>query len=374
MKKYLLLIIFLFINCKKNNVENTSTQSNLNSIKYAKGFSMSYDKGYTKLTIKSPWKNASKDFVYILKEKNIKIPDSLKKFEIIDVPIQKIVATSTTHIPAIEMLDVLPSLVGFSGLNYISSPSTRARIKKHKIIEVGNNESLNTEILLSIQPDIVMAFGVNGSNNTLENLQKNGLKIIYNGDWLEENPLGKAEWIKVFGALFLKNKQANLLFSNIENEYKKTQTIALKNQTKPTIMSGAMYQNTWYCPAGNSWMSYFFKDANANYIFANETSQGSLSLPFETVLKSCKDANFWIGTSQFTSFKEMNNNNENYANFKSFQTKKVFTTSLKKGATGGVIFYETASQRPDLVLKDLVYILHQEPKKHQLVFFNQLNE
>ncbi|MFY7810573.1 MAG: ABC transporter substrate-binding protein, partial [Flavobacterium sp.] len=324
--------------------------------------------------IKSPWKNASKDFIYVLKEKNIDLPDSLKKFKIIDVPIQKIVATSTTHIPAIEMLDVLPSLIGFSGLNYISSPTTRARINNQKIIEVGNNESLNTEILLSIQPDIIMAFGVNGSNNTLENLQKNGLNIIYNGDWLEENPLGKAEWIKVFGALYLKNSQANLLFSNIENEYKKTQTIALKNQTKPTIMSGAMYQNTWYSPAGNSWMSYFFKDANANYIFANETSQGSLALPFETVLKNCKDANFWIGTSQFTSFKEMKNNNENYAKFKSFQTKKVFTTSLNKGATGGVIFYETASQRPDLVLKDLVYILYQQPKKHQLVFFNQLNE
>jgi iron complex transport system substrate-binding protein len=70
----------------------------------------------------------------------------------------------------------------------------------------------------------------------------------------------------------------------------------------------------------------------------------------------------------------MLNANENYKNFKSFQTKKVFTTSMKKGKTGGVIFYELASSRPDLVLKDLVCILHQEPKNHQLLFFDPLNE
>jgi iron complex transport system substrate-binding protein len=374
MKYFLLLFLLTFINCKNNNVEKKSNNISSNSIKYAQGFTLNHYKNYTKLVIKSPWKNADKDFTYILKEKNKSIPDSLKNFQIIEVPIQKMVATSTTHIPALELLEALPTLIGFSGLNYISSPKTRARIDAKQITEIGNNESLNTEILLSLQPDLVMAFGVDGSNKALENLQKNGLKVLYNGDWLEENPLGKAEWIKLFGALYLKNEKANEIFKTIETNYQNTQKLALKNSIKPTIMSGAMYQNVWYCPAGNSWMAYFFKDANANYIFANEIQNGSLSLPFETVLKSCKNADFWIGTSQFTSFSEMKNNNENYKNFKSFQTKKVYTTSLKKGTTDGIIFYETASQRPDLVLKDLVYILHQVPKNHQLVFFDPLNE
>jgi iron complex transport system substrate-binding protein len=373
MKILLYIILILFINCE-NKKESISKLNPLNSVKYAKGFTLNQYENYTKIVIKSPWKNATKDFIYILKEKNKSIPDSLKNFQIINVPIQKLVATSTSHIPAIEMLNGLNTLVGFSGLNNISSLQTRARIDSGKIIEIGKNESLNTEILLSIQPDLVMTFGIDGSNNTLENIQKNGIKVLYNGDWLEENPLGKAEWIKLFGALYLKNEIANELFENIESEYIKYQKLAKTYPKKPTVMSGAMFQNVWYCPAGNSWMAYFFKDANSNYMYANEMQNGSLSLPFEKVLKFCKDTDYWIGTSQFTSFSEMKSINKNYTNFKSFKTKYTYTTSIKKGTTGGIIFYETASQRPDLVLKDLVYILHQVPKNHQLVFFDPLND
>jgi iron complex transport system substrate-binding protein len=96
-------------------------------------------------------------------------------------------------------------------------------------------------------------------------------------------------------------------------------------------------------------------------------------LSFETVLEKAQNADFWIGPGQFSSFEELEKANPNYSYFKAVQAKKVYSFSSKKGKTGGVIYYELASSRPDLVLKDLIKILHPELlPEYDLYFFEQL--
>jgi iron complex transport system substrate-binding protein len=69
----------------------------------------------------------------------------------------------------------------------------------------------------------------------------------------------------------------------------------------------------------------------------------------------------------------MQTSNPHYSQFKAFQNKKVFSYSTKKGKTGGIIFYELAPNRPDLVLKDMLKIMHPEVlPDYQLYFFEQL--
>jgi iron complex transport system substrate-binding protein len=146
------LIAFIFIKCK-NETKQISI-SNKNEIKYAKGFSIENKKGFSILTVKNPWPNATKTYTYILQEKNGIIPDSLKQNITIQVPVKSIVVTSTTHLPSIEMLEEEKTLVGFPNLNYVSSDKIRALIDAKKIREVGNNQSLNTEVLLDLQSEI----------------------------------------------------------------------------------------------------------------------------------------------------------------------------------------------------------------------------
>ena len=99
----------------------------------------------------------------------------------------------------------------------------------------------------------------------------------------------------------------------------------------------------------------------------------ALALSFETVLEKAQNADFWIGPSQFCSLKEMQNNNPHYSQFKAFQTKNVYSFAVKKGEKGGLLYYELAPNRPDLVLKDLIKILHPEClPNHQLYFFQKL--
>jgi iron complex transport system substrate-binding protein len=284
------------------------------------------------------------------------------------------VVTSTTHIPALELLGVENTLVGFPNTDFISSPKTRKRIDAGRVKEVGTNETLNTEILIDMAPDVIVSFGLNNSNPTLDNLQKSGLKVLLNGDWNEQSPLGKAEWIKFFGALYGMDAKAKTIFSSIEKEYHTTLALAKKAPYKPTVLSGAMYQDQWFVPQGESWMALFLKESQSNYLWANTKGTGSLTLPFETILEKAQKAEFWIAPGDFSSIKEMNNSNPHYAKFEAFKNKKVYSYALHKGAKGGILFFEWSSTRPDWVLKDLIAIFHPELlPNHRPYFFEKLN-
>jgi iron complex transport system substrate-binding protein len=355
----IIVISLSLVRCK-NEPKSAKVKSPKNTVQYAKGFSIENYKGYSVVTVINPWPNANKNYKYILKERNGIVPDSLQKNTIISIPINNIVVTSTTHIPSLEMLDKVNTLVGFPNLNYISSEKVRTRIEAKKITELGNNQTLNTEVLLEMQPDVIIGYGIDNSNPTLDNLQKNGLKVMLNGDWNEETPLGKAEWIKFFGALYSKQKEANEIFSKIEKDYLNTIELAKKAKIQPTILAGDMFEDRWYLPKGTSWGSLLLKEAKGNYLWSDTSGTGSLSLSFETVFEKASTADIWITSGQFSSLKEMTDMNSHYAKFDAFKNKNVYSFSGKKGKTGGILYYELAPNRPDIVLKDIVKILHPE--------------
>lgn len=378
--KNLYLFCFLaflaFAGCQQQPAEKPAAAANSkNKVKHAKGLEIYRFEGYTVVKVTSPWPNAKESFTYIMQQKGGKVPDSLKQFTTVQVPIKTLVATSTTHIPSLEMLGVEQTLTGFAGLDYVSSEKTRARIDAGKVTEAGANENLNTEILIDLAPDALVAFGINSTNKTLNSLEQSGLKVLYNGDWTEETPLGKAEWIKFFGALYGLDNKAEELFNTIEKNYKEAQKLQRQalREYEPTVLSGAMWQNEWQLPQGGSWAAIFLKDAGADYLWGDTTGTGSHLLSFETVLEKAKDAEFWIGVSQFTSLKEMTDANPHYAEFRAFKDKKIYSFGGIKGKTGGLIYYELAPNRPDLVLRDIVFILHPELLPgHKLVFFTKL--
>ncbi|RXR17708.1 ABC transporter substrate-binding protein [Flavobacterium amnicola] len=369
------LILITIWSCKKESTSTTTSDQKVeNSIQHAKDLEIYKHKGYSIIKVKNPWPNANKVFTYILQEKNGIIPDSLKEHTTIQVPIKSVVATSTTHISSLVMLEVENTLIGFPHLDYISSEKVRKNIDSGKVKELGNNQTLNVEVAIDLAPSVIIGYGLDNHNPSLDNLEKSGLKVILNGDWNEQSPLGKAEWIKFFGALYGKEKEANVLFKSIKDEYENALTIAKKAKSHPTVLAGAMFEEIWYVPQGQSWGSLFLKDAGASYLWANEIGTGGLSLSFEKVFEKAQNADFWIGPGQFNSLEEMVKTNPHYAQFKAFKTKQVYSYSLKKGKTGGLIYFEESPNRPDLVLKDLIKILHPELlTDYELHFFQKLN-
>ena len=358
MKNLRITVLFLFLtisfSCKKE-VKNVADKTPIEStIKYAKGFDIVNKNGVKKLIIKTAYQNSDEVFEYIIK-KNTGTKDASENT--IFTPIQRIVVTSTTHIPMLELLNEETAIVGFPYSKFVYSEKTRALIDQGKITEIGKETSLNTEILLDLQPQLVVGYSVSSADKSLTTIQKAGINVIYNGDWLEETPLGRAEWIKFFGVLFDKEKQADSIFKVIENNYLEAKKIALKSDKKPTILSGAiMSKNIWNLPGGESFVATFFKDANFNYLWKETKGKGSLSLSFESVFDKGQNAELWLSPAHYTSKEQLIKSNPLYAEFNAFKNNTIFSPITLKGKTGGIIYYELAPTRPDLVLKDLIKI------------------
>lgn len=351
-----LTLLSLLISCKTSNKKEKSKR--ITSIAYAKGFNIQEYKFFKKLTIHTSFKGDTEARDYYLIQKGYRIPDSLTEKNIVFVPIKRMVVTSTTHIPMLEILGVESTLVGFPNTKYISSEKTRILIESGKVQELGQEQNINTELLIDLEPELVVGFGVNNTSPVFKNIEKMGIPVIMNSDWLEQTPLGKAEWLKFFGALYQKDSVANVKFNEIANNYNTIKNKLENVSKKPTVLSGSLYQDVWYLPAGESFVAKFLEDAYTVYLWKDTKGTGSLSLSLESVLDKGQYAEFWIAPGFYSSKKSMLEDSPHYKEFDAYKTGNLYTYALTKGKTGGVIYFELATARPDLVLQDLVSIFH----------------
>jgi len=369
-KIFAFTLLMLLFSCKNDqkNIESEGKINTESTIKYAKGFDIQHFKNHIKLTIKAPYQNSTETFEFMLTSHKTN-----SDLYTIKIPINSIVVTSTTHIPMLELLQVENKLVGFPNTDYVSSPKTRNLIEKGFIKELGHEESINTELLLDLNPDLVVGFSLNSNNKMFSVIQKLGILVMLNGDWMEETPLGRAEWLKFFGVLFDKEKLADSLFNDIEKNYLEAKNIASKTTEKPTVISGGLFKDVWNLPAGDSFEATFLKDANTNYLWKDSKGKGSLSLNIENVFEKGKDAQLWISPSYYKTMEQLRNASDIYAKFNAFQSKNIFTYVNKQGEKGGIIYFELAPAHPDLVLKDLIKIAHPELlKDYELTFYEKL--
>ncbi|RLK02483.1 ABC transporter substrate-binding protein [Tenacibaculum discolor] len=369
MKRYLLIfsLLLLFTQCKQETKKTTEKKTSQSTVKYAKGFDIISENGAKKLIIKKAFQSSHEYFSYTLSNKT-----NLSKNEI-KVPVEKMVITSTTHVPMLELLNAENTIVGFPHTKYVSSKRTRNRIDEGFIVELGLEQDMNTEKLIDIEPELVVGFALHPNTKLYQNIKKTGIPVIFNGDWLEETPLGRAEWIKFFGALYGKEKEADSIFTNIETEYLKAKEIAKNSAKQPTILSGSMFKDVWNVPAGESFIATFYNDANLNYLWKETKGTGSLPLSFESVLEKGQHADFWFNCGLYATKEQLTTANIHYKEFDAFTNNKIFSIGHNKGETGGLIYFELSPVRPDLVLKDLIKITHPNLlPEYELTFYKEV--
>ena len=308
------------------------------------------------LVVDEPWPNAQIAKKYTLEK-----------------PLTRLVCTSTSHLPFFEMLDMEEVVVGFPNLSLVSSKIFRQRAEAGMITDLGPDGSMNMELLLSLKPDAVIAFDMGGESGALDKIEESGIPVIYNSDFLEKSPLGRAEWIKFFGALLNKRKEADSIFNFIQQEYDRLKMIGEAVRSRPTILSGVVYGDTWFLPGGQNWSSAFFKNAGGEYLWENDTTSGWIELSFESVYEMAGNSAYWIGTSTLNSKKELLGADERYGSFQPLKNDKVFNYSKRLGPNGGYDFFESGYSRPDLILADLIKILHPEMlPDYETVYFQKL--
>lgn len=343
------------------------------AIEYADNFTIDQYPGYSIVTIKNAWKNSQKQFRYALMEKGSQLPDSIQVDQQIQVPLENLVCFSTTHIPYLDMLQVADKLKGFPNLDYISTPGVRKYIDQGNVTDLGSENNPNLEKIITLNPALVMAYGMPGGSDLVFKLQQAGIPVVYNADYMELSPLGRAEWIKFMAAFFNKLTMADSIYSSVASRYDSLQNLAAREENPPSVLSGIIYGDTWFLPAGQNYAARFFTHAHSHYLWEDNSETGYLELSFESVYARAYQADYWVGVGQYNSLQELANADERYKNFNAYQAGRVYSYMARVGPKGGNEYFELGYARPDIILADLIKIFHpQILPSHELYFHKKL--
>ena len=379
--KYIVISIFLLsalISCQSTREKETSIVTNQQSetssslVKYAKGFSIEAHDNYKILTVKNPWIGESKAYQYILYE-NEK-PAGFDDAVFIKIPITSIACMSLTHVAFIEKLNQTNSIVALSGCDYVKSEKINSLIKSGSIKEIGQEQSINYEMLVDNSPDILMAYGIDASStNYIHKIETLGLNVALNAEYMETHPLGKAEWIKFIAAFYEKDVLADSIFNAIEEEYLLLVKIAKKAENKPTVFTGMPWNGAWYVPGAKSYQAQLFNDAGANYLWKEgNTEKSSLVKAKEVIINEAYDADFWLNQDSYKSISSIVAFDEKFKGFKAIKQQQLYNNDKRLNSTGGNDYWESGVVNPQLILKDLINIFHPELVENDLYYYRKL--
>lgn len=367
----LMMPAVLLWNCQSRQKEATGPYTS--ETQYAEGFSIRKENEAVWVTVNYPYQGATSGYEYLLVPKGGEVPPHSSHVQVIETPIDRIVCTSTTHLPHLDYLGLSDKLVGFPTTDYVCSEKIRRHIDAGKVQELGIDKGMNIELLYSLHPDLVMGYTMSADLGQLKKIQELKIPVVINAEYLEKTPLGRAEWIKFTALFFDRAKEADSVFRQIEADYLATKMLTERLSTRPTVLSGIVYGDAWFMPGGKNYAAQLLSDAGCSYLWANDGSHGYLELSFESVYQKAKDADYWIGVGSFNSLAEMSAAEHRYGLFKPHQQKSVYTYNARMGAKGGNEFLELGYLRPDLILKDLVKISHPDLlADHQLYFHKRL--
>jgi iron complex transport system substrate-binding protein len=332
-------------------------------VKIARGFGMERRGDTTVLTVHRPWQGSSAEYAYRLIDTAGRVGDAAPQGDgaTLRIPVRRAVTLTTTNLPHLESIGAVDALVGLGGGRYVCRPEIRARLASGRIRDVGEDVRLDLETLISLRPDVVFTYVVgNSSDGGLAKLSETGIPAVVEGSYMEETPLGRAEWIKFTAAFFGKGAAADSVFAGVARAYDSLAALAKTAKHKPKVVVGAPFGGIWWVPAGRTYMGRLLADAGAEYPWASDTTRGSLSLDLEAVLGRDGDAEVWLDAGDWKDLAGAKAEDPRNALFRAWREGRVYANDGISCDGGGRDYYETGAARPDLVLADLIAILHPE--------------
>lgn len=376
-KSILIIALFTISGCRNNEKKDAAKFHEVgNEIVSAKRFLLEKKPGWTEVKIINPWQGAiNVSQIYYLIKRGLKLPEGLDSSNVIFVPLKKIICMSTTHLAMISALDEEKSIVGVSGTNFIYSPDLIKRVDEGLIKDVGYEANLNKELILKIVPDLIMIYGIGSeSAGYVGKLKELGTKVIINADYLETDPLSRAEWIKLFGALYCRENLADSIYNSEVAEYNKLKSYVNKNiNSKPKVLLGLPFKDTWYVSPGNSFISKLIDDAGGDYLWRDTESSVSMPYGIENVYMRGMKADIWLNIGTVSSRSEISYVDQRLCDLTCFKNDNLFNNNKRITVKGGNDFWESGSLYPHLLLKDLATILHPELfSDHELTYYRKI--
>ena len=344
---------------------------------YATGFEAHEENGVTLLTVHRPWIGATADFHYLLKKRGEKTPPGYEDCLVVEVPVRSMVVLSTPAIGFLTKLDALDTLVGLSAPSRVNSEFVLRAVKEGRVAMVGEGSNLRVEKVLSLSPEIVFTFAAGSFRDSHPKLLEAGLKVGLVAEYMENHPLGWAEWIKYFGLFVGKEVQAEKIFNEVEQRYNSLaeKVAALPEADRPAVITGAPFNGEWYVAGGKSFLAHLFSDAGADYLWKDSSYGGAKPVDVEMIFARGQNADFWFNPGSWKSVADGRAVDMRFQHFKAMEERQIYNNNRRGNASGGNDYWESGVIAPDVILADMVSIFHPGlVPDHELYYYTRLPE
>ena len=352
----------------------TSTPKSQNPIidtcytpQYATGFEIGYDsEGRKVLWITDPCQGLShfEQGLYLLTPEQ----SAPKGANAIVAPATKLSVLSSSHAAMLDAIGMAEAVVGASGVRYYTNNTIRTCAT-----EIGYDTALDYERIKAIGTQVMLLYSVYGVDNPAMNtLSQRGIPYIYIGDYAEPTPLGKAEWIVAIAALCGREQEAIEIFNGIAERYNALKASAANYTVRPKVMLNTPYRDSWFMPAVESYAVQLIADAGAEYIYSQNKSHQSTPISLEQALLLASAADVWINVGNIASLAQFKSENPRFATIPAVTSGRVYNNTKRTNNAGGSDFWESGALNADIVLDDMIKLLHHNAPTDSLHYYKRL--
>jgi iron complex transport system substrate-binding protein len=357
----LLLICHLLTGCRERPVkEATVAEEQQIPLKYARGFAMYKGEGYYRVLIRDADDTLSISETYYFIFDTLQYESSRDRLEIV-LPLQRIASTSTTHIGFLAALQHQQSLVGITGSRWVQDATIVAALDNGTVQDIGEEGTLDNERLIALHPQVLLAYnsGLDADGQAAQ-IRRLGIPVVMVNEYLEDHPLGMAEWGKLFALLLDVPEAGEAWFRNVESTYLSIQQTAREAGNRPRVLTGLPYRGEWTVSGGKSFAATYLLDAGAAYLWEDNDSPGNFPVSLEEVMLRAEEATIWVNPGAAGSIKRIGEADKRLLGLPPVQNNAVYNNNKRVNKYGGNDYWESAVARPDRVLLDLALIFHPE--------------
>ena len=354
-KKLLLLLpalLLLLTSCYKGGRGASSVLDSRDSvITAARLLSMQRTPDYTLVSVGNPWKGGVLHR-YVLVPAEAELPADLPEGTVVRTPVKNALVYSSVHTSLLRELGAIDAVRGVVDKQYFIDEDIAAGLAAGTIADCGNSMNPTVEKVIDMQPDaILLSPYQDASYGQITSLD---IPIIECADYLEYDPLGRAEWVKFYGELVGKRAEADSLYEAVVAAYNGMKQKAAGASDRPTVVTEMVISGVWNVPGGQSYMARIINDAGGRYLWSDDKNTGSLALDFNQVLAVAQDADFWfIKWTNINSLRDLQGAYELNSEVSAFKNKRVYVCDTDKTR-----FFDRIPFHPEVLLREFAAIMH----------------
>lgn len=300
-------------------------------LSYAKEFAVDYyEGGYALITI-------AQDGRYLLVPEGKEEPSELEEgITVLHQPLTHIYLSASAVMDMFVALDALDAL-RFSSLKTDAWYITEAReaMEREEILYAGSYSAPDYERILSESCGLAIENTmIYHTPEVREQLEKFGIPVLVDYSSYEDEPLGRTEWVKLYGLLTGKEEEARTAFESQQQAFESVGQAASSGKTVAffyitTNGEANVRKSTDYLPK-------MIQLAGGSYVFEHlgedeDSASSTVTMQMEEFYAAAKDADYIIYNStidgELLAVDELLAKSALLENFKAVQEGRVFCTT-----------------------------------------------